>query len=154
MIEVIINKSSKEAYDLTASTVDSAGYDLYSPVSVTIAGGDSMVIDTLINLAFKNVPESYKIYAQVKGRSGLSINNSIEVCNAGVIDQDYRGTIKVKLYNNSNINYKISRGDRIAQIIFVLTPKMLITKSKMSSEDFARKYNSIRGLNGLGSSGK
>jgi len=136
----------------TRATRESAGFDLYSPLYYNAQPRSNIVIDTLIGLAYKSIPEGFIVYAQIKGRSGLSIKTSIEVCNAGVIDQDYRGTIKIKLYNNSDKIYKICKGDRIAQIIFFLIPKVVLTPVK--TEEFTTLFNTERGNNGLGSSGK
>jgi len=141
-------------YKITKTTKQSAGYDLYSPINVIIKAHDCAVIDTGISIAYTDIREDLLVYAQIKGRSGLSINNSIEVGNAGVIDMDYRGTIKVKLYNHSDINYKISKGDRIAQLIFFTLPNIGIKIINNKTQEFADMFATERGTNGLGSSGK
>lgn len=96
----------------------------------------------------------YNIYGQIKGRSGLSLLHNIEVCNAGVIDQDYRGTIKVKLYNTGDTDYIVKKGDRICQIIFYLIPKIKIDLVESQKDDILELFNTTRGVNGIGSSGK
>ena len=152
-MKVIINKPDY-ILEPTRNTEESAGYDLYSPETFTIKARESYVVDTLISIAYEDIPDYLLAYCQIKGRSGLSINHGIEVCNAGVIDQDYRGTIKIKLYNASNINYIINEGDRIAQMLFFLLPKLNIEFINLNHNDFVNKYSSERGINGLGSSGK
>lgn len=53
-------------------------------------------------------------YLRIAPRSGLSVKNNIDI-GAGVIDQDYRGEILVCFINNSDVDYNIAHGDRIAQ---------------------------------------
>ena len=67
--------------------------------------------------------------AQVRPRSGLALKNSVTVLNTpGTIDSDYRGEICVILINHGQISFKISRGMRIAQIIFKETPELIWLK--------------------------
>ena len=80
----------------------------------------------------------------ISSRSGLFLNYGIEV-GAGVIDSDYRGEIKVLLYNHSDNNFKIHRGDKIAQLIIekIMYPPLLISGNITTT---------IRGNRGFGSS--
>ena len=55
-------------------------------------------------------------YARIAPRSGLAIRNFIDV-GAGVVDSDYRGEIKVILFNHSAEDFAVQAGDRIAQLI-------------------------------------
>ncbi len=90
-----------------------------------------------------SIPEGY--VGLIWPRSGLAAKNGIDVF-AGVIDSGYRGEIKVCLYNSSQINFEINKGDRIAQIIFHKLPQTEMLE--VDSLD-----DSIRGDSGFGSSG-
>jgi dUTP pyrophosphatase len=93
-----------------------AGCDLYAAIkgSVVIGARDFCLIPTGIRL---EIPEGYE--AQVRPRSGLAKEYGIGVLNApGTIDADYRGEVKVILFNYSDKPFKIKRRDRIAQLVF------------------------------------
>ncbi len=78
-------------------------------------------------------------------RSGLSVKKGIDVL-AGVVDSGYRGEIMVCLYNTSNEDVEIKRGDRIAQIIFQEVPAIsLLLREELET--------SQRGSGGFGSTG-
>ena len=90
--------------------------------------------------------EKYEI--QIRPRSGLAAKNSISVLNTpGTIDSDYRGELKIILFNHSNENFIINNNDRVAQM--VLTPIV-----KMELEEINELPNSNRGDGGFGSTGK
>ena len=109
----IINVSNN---DLPAySTPQSAGMDLraYLTEPITLMPGERKLIGTGLYIA---LPEGYE--AQIRPRSGLALKNGITVLNApGTIDADYRGEIKVILYNASNEEFVVSSGERIAQMV-------------------------------------
>jgi len=90
--------------------------------------------------------EDYEI--QIRPRSGLAAKNNISVLNTpGTVDSDYRGEIKVIIYNHGSENFVINNGDRIAQMI--LTPVI-----KMELEETNNLPETIRGEGGFGSTGK
>ena len=90
--------------------------------------------------------EDYEV--QIRPRSGLAAKNSISVLNTpGTIDSDYRGEIKVIIYNHGNNDFIVNNGDRIAQMI--LTPVV-----KMELEETNDLPKTIRGESGFGSTGK
>ena len=96
-----------------------------------------------MSLAFS---KDYEI--QIRPRSGLAAKNNISVLNApGTIDSDYRGEIKVILYNHGNNDFAINNGDRIAQMI--LAPVV-----KIELEETNNLPETIRGKGGFGSTGK
>ena len=98
---------------------------------------------TGISVAFS---EEFEI--QIRPRSGLAAKNNISVLNApGTIDSDYRGEIKVILFNHGNNEFIINNNDRIAQMI--LTPVV-----KMELEETETLPETIRGEGGFGSTGK
>ena len=92
------------------------------------------------------VPEDCEV--QIRPRSGLAAKFSISVLNTpGTIDSDYRGEIKVILYNHSNKNFEINNSDRIAQMI-------LVPILKIEFDEVNELPNTIRGTGGFGSTGK
>jgi len=124
-------------------TSGSAGMDLRSEEACLINPGERALIPTGI---FIELPEGYE--AQVRARSGLSINHGIGLVNGvGTIDSDYRGEIKVPLINWGTDFYRIEKGDRIAQ--------MIIAKyERISWESVEELGETIRNEKGFGSSGK
>ena len=103
----------------------------------------SCLVPTGISVAF---PNEFEI--QIRPRSGLAAKNNISVLNTpGTIDSDYRGEIKVILYNHGDNNFLINNKDRIAQMI--LTPVI-----KMSLEETDTLPETVRGEGGFGSTGK
>jgi len=112
---------------------DDAGQDVYSNESITIQPRSSAVIPTNLRII---VPHGN--VGLLKSRSGLSVKHKLEV-GAGVIDSGYRGEVKVHLYNHSNKEYKVIKGDRIAQL---LTIKIDLSEYKQeSSKDFDNEYS-------------
>jgi dUTP pyrophosphatase len=88
----------------------------------------------------------FKVYMQIQGRSGLANNEGISVL-GGVIDEKYRGEIKIILLNNGNENVEIIKGMKIAQGIVLLTPNIVIKMTDYVGE-------TERDKKGFGSSGK
>ena len=90
--------------------------------------------------------EDYEI--QIRPRSGLAAKKNITVLNTpGTIDSDYRGEIKIILFNHGNNEFIINNKDRVAQMI--LTPIV-----KMEIEETDNLPNTLRGEDGFGSTGK
>lgn len=89
----------------------SAGYDLCALEECVVKSKDKMLVSTGLSMA---IPDGY--YGRVAPRSGLACKNFIDV-GAGVVDSDYRGEVKVLLFNFSNEDFLIKEGDRIAQLI-------------------------------------
>lgn len=121
-----------------------AGYDIVSAERAVIPSGCGRTFKTGLFIA---IPNGY--VGLVKGRSGLSINYGIECCNAGVIDSGYRGEVRVKLYNTNTdgVDYRVSKGDRIAQLLILpITHPSITTVIDLPDGD--------RGNNGFGSTGK
>ncbi len=106
--------SGASAMDLVAAIDD----------DIVIPSGEIRMIPTGIAIELPHNTE-----AQVRSRSGLAIKSGIAVVNGiGTIDEDYRGEICVGLINHSKVDFKISRGDRIAQmaIMEVLKPSIVV----------------------------
>ena len=91
---------------------------------------------------------SEKYEVQIRPRSGLAAKKNISVLNTpGTIDSDYRGEIKIILFNHGNSEFVINNKDRIAQMI-------LVPIHKMELEEVENLPDSIRGEGGFGSTGK
>lgn len=103
------------------------------------------IVDEKNNIESDEKPEDY--YLRIAPRSGLSVKHCIEI-GAGVIDSDYRGEIKICFINNSDSDYTIAHGDRIAQGILERI------KQFNSIEVVDELIESIRGDGGFGSTGK
>ena len=111
--------------------------------TIIIKTKTSFLVPTGLSVAFS---EDYEI--QVRPRSGLAAKNNITVLNSpGTIDSDYRGEIKVIIYNHGNHDFTINNGDRIAQMI--LAPVV-----KMELEETNELPETLRGEGGFGSTGK
>ncbi|APG58224.1 dUTPase [BeAn 58058 virus] len=132
---------SNNGYIPTKSTPDSAGFDLYSAYDYDINPQERMLVKTDIVL---EIPEGY--YGRIASRSGLSLNKNIDI-GGGVIDRDYRGIVGIILINNGKSTFHISKGDRVAQIIFEKYYNCTIVKC--DNINFTE-----RGDKGFGSSGK
>ncbi|XP_048376584.1 deoxyuridine 5'-triphosphate nucleotidohydrolase-like [Stegostoma tigrinum] len=117
-----------------------AGFDLYSAYDYVISARDKAVVKTDIQIA---VPPGF--YGRVAPRSGLAAKHFIDV-GAGVIDEDYRGNVGVVLFNFGNEDFKVKKGDRIAQLICerICYPELEELKSLDETE---------RGAGGFGSTG-
>ena len=126
-------------------TEGAAGMDIRAGIEegVVIPKGGFAAIPTNLQV---EIPAGYEI--QVRPRSGLAFKNGIGVLNApGTIDEDYRGEIKVILFNFGQEDFEIKRGDRIAQLILGRVHRAKIAETKIISE-------TERGSGGFGSTGK
>ena len=137
---VAIKRLSENATTPTKAHTCDAGWDLYSSEDTFIFGNKRKVIKTGISL---EMPSYFA--GLIWPRSGLSVKKGVDVL-AGVIDSGYRGEIMVCLYNTSDEDIEIKRGDRIAQIIFQEVPEVGITVTDSLG-------SSQRGSNGFGSTG-
>lgn len=128
----------------TYKTASSAGCDLVANICLEteLLPGDSAIFPTGIHIA---LPEGYE--GQIRGRSGLNINDGI-VCPVGTIDADYRGELKVKLYNLSKRPYTIKPQERIAQL--VICP---VVQAKWDEVEFL-ECDTERGDKGFGHTGR
>ena len=145
MVKVLIKKLDPEVKLPEYKTSGASGVDLVAFINETInlRPKASVLVPTGLSIA---LPENYEI--QIRPRSGLAAKNNISVLNTpGTIDSDYRGEIKVIIYNHGNKNFMINSGDRIAQMI--LAPVI-----KIEFEEVNDLPSSIRGESGFGSTGK
>ena len=145
MAKVLIKKLSSSVKLPTYKTNGASGMDLMAFIAepIIIKPQSSCLVPTGISLAFS---EEFEI--QIRPRSGLAATNNISVLNTpGTIDSDYRGEIKVIIFNHGNKQFIINNNDRIAQMI--LTPVV-----KMELEEIESLPETIRGEGGFGSTGK
>ena len=145
MVKVLIKKLSPKVKLPSYKTSGASGMDLMAFInsSITIKPKTSCLIPTGLSMAFS---ENYEV--QIRPRSGLAAKHNISVLNTpGTIDSDYRGEIKVIIYNHSKSDFLVNNKDRIAQMI--LTPV-----KKMKFEETDELPKTIRGEGGFGSTGK
>ena len=96
----------------TQGSTNAAGWDIYSPVDLSIPPHTTQILPTHISIQCPN-----GTYGRIASRSSLVLKHGINTM-AGVIDADYRGDIGVILHNANNKEYTIKKGDRVAQLIF------------------------------------
>lgn len=116
------------------------GYDIFSPIDVVVPAHRSVFIDSGVHI---HIP--LDIAGVIISKSGLNVKHGIT--STGLIDPDYTGSIGVKLYNNSGTDYKIAKGDKISQIMFI--PYVQTIFNRVNSLD-----DTERGNGGFGSTGK
>lgn len=128
------------------ATAEAAGMDLSAAVPdgapVTLQPGERAAIPTGIALA---IPQGFE--GQVRPRSGLALKHAVTVLNApGTIDADYRGEVQVILVNFGTEPFTVTRGMRIAQLVFA--PVVRAAMQEVSSLE-----TTARGEGGFGSTG-
>ena len=145
MVKVLVKRLNSKVKLPEYKTSGSSGLDLMAFIDrpIKIVPNTLELIPTGLSIA---IPEDLEI--QIRPRSGLAAKSSIGVLNApGTIDSDYRGELKIILFNHGNKDFIINNNDRVAQM--VLTPVI-----KMELEEVDRLPKTIRGSGGFGSTGK
>ena len=145
MVKVLVKKLNPSVRLPSYKTNGASGMDLMAFLEkpIDLKPGKSCLVPTGLSVAF---PKEYEI--QIRPRSGLAAKNNISVLNTpGTIDSDYRGELKIILFNHGNENFIINNNDRVAQM--VLNPII-----KMELEETSDLPESIRGEGGFGSTGK
>ena len=144
--EIIVNISFDKSEELKLKIpikmyVNSAGYDLFANESITISKWSRASVNT--NIRF-DIPKGF--YGEIKSRSGLALRNGILAFN-GTIDAGYKGFVYVIIFNNSDCDFHLEKGNRIAQIIF--------RKCHSVSFNYCEEvsFDTERGVKGFGSSG-
>ena len=127
------------AYVPTRAYHKDGGLDLRSPESAIVFAGGSVCIDTGVHVQLPPGTAGLLV-----SKSGLNVKNN--VTNTGLIDEDYTGSIKVKLYNHGNQIVRIEPGQKISQLLIVpiLRPDVEVVDELDETE---------RGNNGFGSTG-
>ena len=145
MVKVLIKKLNQSVKLPSYKTPGSSGMDLMAFIKspIKILPGSSALVPTGISVA---IPKDTEI--QIRPRSGLAAKSSISILNTpGTIDSDYRGEIKIIIFNHGNSEFKVNNYDRIAQMV-------LLPIYKVEFEEVNELPNSIRGTGGFGSTGK
>ena len=145
MVKILIKKLNSKVKIPKYKTDGSSGMDLmaFLDKSVTILPQKSELIPTGLFIA---IPKNTEL--QIRPRSGLAIKNNISVLNTpGTVDSDYRGEIKVILYNHGDKGFVVNNEDRIAQMV-------LVPVIKANFEEVENLPETIRGEGGFGSTGK
>ena len=145
MVKVLVKKLDPAVQIPSYKTEGASGMDLMAFIDepIKLKPNNSCLVPTGLSVAFSN---DYEI--QIRPRSGLAAKKKISVLNTpGTIDSDYRGEIKIILFNHGDKEFIINNKDRIAQMI--LTPV-----HKMSLEEVDSLPDSVRGTGGFGSTGK
>ena len=137
-----------------------AGLDLYTPVDMLVPATKTFVEDSLFafgpprtrtEVGSATIDTGVHMEIQkgfagfVKSKSGLNVKHGLTA--EGVIDTHYTGSIVVKLYNHTDIDYHFDAGDKIAQLVIVpcLQPELELVDSLEETD---------RGDNGFGSTGR
>ena len=145
MARVLIKKLNPDVELPVYKTSGASGMDLmaFTEEPIKIPPNTSYLVPTGLYMAFS---EDYEL--QIRPRSGLAAKNSITVLNTpGTIDSDYRGEIKIILFNHGKEDFIINNKDRVAQM--VLTPVI-----KIEFEETDNLPDTLRGEGGFGSTGK
>ena len=145
MVKVLVKKLDPNVQLPSYKTKGSSGMDLIAFIkdTITIAPNTSALIPTGISVA---IPSDVEI--QIRPRSGLAAKSSISVLNTpGTIDSDYRGELKIILFNHSKKEFVVRNNDRMAQM--VLMPVL-----KIDFEEVDDLPDTLRGSGGFGSTGK
>ena len=142
-------KLTQDAEDVVRGTDKSAGYDIKACETVLIPARSKQTVKTGLRVEFP-----VGVYGRLASRSGLAVKHGIEV-GAGVIDEDYEGELMVLLWNHSDCDFKVEKGDRICQFIphGEIRVKVFI-KNKVG--EVGRPLNVVRsnrGVSGFGSTG-
>jgi dUTP pyrophosphatase len=141
-VEIKFTKTNEDARIPTRNFDNDTGFDIYSVETIVIPARGSSVVD--VGLSFAYITPGY--WVKIEGRSGLGFKHGITP-HPGIIDQGYRGTAGIKLYNNTDTEYTVKRGERIAQLIVYRNYYVEMSEAENVEE-------SERGAKGFGSSGK
>tara|TARA_Y100000816_G_scaffold267699_1_gene229316 strand:+ start:4130 stop:4567 length:438 start_codon:yes stop_codon:yes gene_type:complete len=145
MVKVLIKKLNPKVKLPKYKTLGASGMDLMAFLRepIIIKSKTSSLISTGLSIAFS---DNYEI--QIRPRSGLAVKNNISVLNTpGTIDSDYRGEIKVVIFNHGDKEFIVNNGDRIAQMILAPVKKIELEETNDLPE-------TVRGEGGFGSTGK
>ena len=145
MVKVLVKKLHPKVQLPSYKTQGSSGMDLMAFIEspIKISPNSSALIPTGISVAISNDLE-----IQIRPRSGLAAKSNISILNTpGTIDSDYRGELKVILFNHGSKEFIVKNKDRIAQMI-------LMTDLKIDFEEVDDLPETVRGSGGFGSTGK
>ena len=144
MVKVLIKRLDPQVEMPKYKTIGASGMDLMAFIKkpIKLPPNSSCLVPTGLSVAFS---EKYEI--QIRPRSGLAAKRNISVLNTpGTIDSDYRGEIKIILFNHGSNEFTINNKDRIAQMV-------LMPIHKMDLEEVENLPDTLRGEGGFGSTG-
>ena len=120
---------------------DDAGLDLFSRERKVVPAHGSALFDIGVHMEIQ-----HGYFGKIESKSGLNVKHDVVSC-GGVIDAGFAGSIAVKLYNLSDVDYEVLAGDKIAQLVFIpiMVPRMVVVDELEETE---------RGSNGFGSTGR
>ena len=141
-MKINIKKLEPDAIIPTKGSDAAAGVDLYARSPLAIHPGCNGVVDT--GLAIE-IPDGY--FGAIFARSGMAIRKGLRLANSvGVIDADYRGSLKVVLHNDTDIIRPVQEGDRIAQLV-------ILPYEKIEFSEVEKLTDTERAGGGFGSTG-
>jgi len=137
---LLITKLSEDAINPKKGSSAAAGYDLSSAVNAVVPAQQKVIVTTDLSVA---VPSG--IYGCIAPRSGLAAKHHLAV-GAGVINADFRGNVKIVIFNHGNLDFHDSKGDRIAQLLLerIESPPVVVVTQLPGTN---------RGYEGFGSAG-
>lgn len=127
-------KMPSKAYDTDA------GFDLYSREDKVVKAHNSAIFDTGVHIELPKNTTGF-----IKSKSGLNVKH--DIISMGVIDVGYSGSIAVKLYNLGDTDYKVSKGDKISQLVILPIVNKGLAETTMIN-------GGLRANNGFGSTGR
>ncbi len=145
MVKVLVKKLDPAVQIPSYKTIGASGMDLMAFIKepIKLLAKKSCLVPTGISIAMS---DDYEI--QIRPRSGLAAKKNISILNTpGTIDSDYRGEIKIILFNHGDDEFIIQNNDRIAQMV-------LMPVHKINFEEVENLPDTIRGKGGFGSTGK
>jgi dUTP pyrophosphatase len=134
-------KTNENAKLPTKNNESDTGFDVYCVEDKHIPARGNAVVD--VGLDFAYITPGY--WVKVEGRSGLGFKYGISP-HPGIIDSGYRSNAGIKLYNLTDKDYEIKKGDRIAQFVVYKNYNVIVEEGDIEQSD--------RGANGFGSSGR
>lgn len=141
-MSLLFEQTHPDAKLPTKNHSSDTGYDVTCVEDKLIPARGSAIVN--VGLKFANIPAGW--WVKVEGRSGLGFKHGIAP-HPGIIDNGYRGDAGIKLYNNTDVDYNVKAGDRIAQfVLYPLSPDFVVA--------FGDTTDTSRGEKGFGSSGK
>ena len=140
-VTIKFKKTNSLAKIPTKNNKSDTGFDVYSVESTVIPARGSNIVDVGLEFAFITP----NFWVKVEGRSGLGFKHGISP-HPGIIDNGYRGNAGIKLYNNTDTDYQVNVGDRIAQFVVYKNYDVNLIEGDIVDSD--------RGACGFGSSGK
>jgi dUTP pyrophosphatase len=134
-------KLSENAITPVRGTIGSSGLDVFSPVDITVLKRGDVLLP--LDLRFE-IPFGWDL--SVYNKSGIATKKKLTK-GAELIDSDYRGTVHIHLFNNSDVDVEIKRGDKISQLVM-----RQVWMGDLEEDDIA--VDTERGDGGFGSTDK